>query len=202
MTGTGVAPGDVAGIVTRLVMATRPRPAPIPPAPLRLVRWASPVPDKYRALFRRVGEPWLWYSRLLLEDAALLAIIGDPAVEIYAAIDRAGIEVGMVELDLRQPGTCEIAYFALVPALTGQQLGRWLMAETLARAWRKGIAEVWLNTSSLDHPSALNFYRASGFRAVGRAIETFPDPRLTGLLPREAAPHIPLIGPSVETSRR
>ena len=184
--------GELATIVTTLEMTRRPPLRPTPPAPLRLVRWAAPDPAKYRALFRRVGARWLWYSRLVMDDAALVAIIGDPRVQVFAAVDAGGVEVGMVELDFRHAGTCTIGYFALVPELAGRQLGRWLMAETLARAWLPGVTRVALNTCTLDHPSALGFYRAQGFVAVRRTIETFPDPRLTGLLPADAAPQVPL----------
>ncbi len=193
MAVTPVEPGELATIVTRLEMTVRPRPAPLPASPFRLVRWHAPAPGRYRALFRRVGARWLWYSRLVIDDSALSLLIGDPLIEVYAAIDRAGIEVGMVELDFRAPGDAQIAYFALIPELAGQKIGRWLMAETLARAWRSGIDRVWLNTCSLDHPSAMNFYLACGFKAVARVIETFPDPRAIGILPSDAAPQIPLL---------
>lgn len=186
-----VADGELATIVTTLEMTRRPPLRPTPSSPLRLVRWAEPAVDKYRELFRRVGARWLWYSRLVMGDAALLAIIRDPAVQVFAAVDPAGIEVGMVELDFRRAGTCEIGYFALVPELTGKGLGRWLMAETLARAWVPGVTRVTLNTCTLDHPSALNFYRAQGFAAVRRTIETFTDPRSVGLLPEDSAPQVP-----------
>ncbi len=191
---TPVAAGEVATIVTTLEMRDRPRPRPIPPSPLRLVKWARPEPDKYRALFRRVGAPWLWYSRLALTDDALVALIRHPGVEVYAAIDRMGIEVGMVELDFRHAGACELSYFALVPELTGQGHGRWMMAEALARGWRAGVERVWVHTCTLDHSSALGFYRAAGFTPVSQAIETFADPRLIGLLPLDAAPQVPLLG--------
>ncbi len=191
-----VAPGELAAVVTSLEMRTRPLPRPLPPAPLRLVRWATPEPDKYRALFRRVGERWLWFSRLLLDDAALGAIIGDADVQVYAVEDRAGIEVGLVELDFRVPGECELAYFGLVPELAGKGLGDWLMAETLARAWTKGIARVWVHTCTLDHPAALGFYRRAGFGVFARAVERFADPRLLGVLPAEAAPQCPAIAPA------
>ncbi len=55
------------------------------------------------------------------------------------------------------------------------------------------MERVWLNTCTLDHPSALGFYRAQGFAAVARTIETFPDPRAIGLLPTDAAPQIPYL---------
>ena len=188
-----VADDEVATIVTTLEMRSKPPLRPLPAAPLRLVAWHRPAPEKYRTLFRRVGAPWLWFSRLVLHERHLLAIIHDPNVAVFAAVDRAGIEVGMLELDFRSGGECEISYFALVPELAGKGLGRWLMAEALARAWTKGIERVWVHTCTLDHPSALNFYRAQGFVAVGRTIETFPDPRLTGHLPPDAAPQVPLL---------
>ncbi len=192
--GLSRVPDDhVAAIVTTLEMTARPRPRPLPESPLRLVRWEQPTPEKYRALFRRVGAPWLWFSRLVIGDAALLAIIHDPLVEIYAAVDRTGIEVGMLELDFRTPDACEIGYFALVPELAGRGLGRWLMAQALALAWRGAVTRVWLHTCTLDHPGALGFYRAQGFAATARTIETFADPRVLGVLPVDAAPHVPLL---------
>ena len=190
---TPVAPGDLATVVTTLEMRRRPPLRPMPPSPFRLAAWREPAPDRYRALFRRVGARWLWYSRLALDDAALAAILADPAVSVWAAVDRAGVEIGMVELDHRTPGACAIAYFALVPELAGQGHGRWLMAEALARAWRPAVARVWVNTCTLDHPRALGFYRAQGFAAIARTLETFADPRALGLLPADAAPHIPLL---------
>ncbi|MFG6282450.1 N-acetyltransferase [Sphingomonas sp. S6] len=186
--------GDLATIVTTLEMTRRPPLRPLPASPLRLVRWATPEPEKYRMLFRRVGGPWLWYSRLAMDDAALTAIVHDSNVEVYAVTDRAGIEVGLLELDLRHAGACELSYVGLVPELAGHGHGRWLMAEAMARCWRPGIARVWVHTCTLDHPSALNFYRKQGFVAVKRTIETFRDPRRLGLLPVEMGAHIPYFG--------
>ena len=192
--GLATVPDDhVATIVTTLEMTTRPPLRPTPASRLRVIRWEHPTPQAYRTLFRRVGGPWLWFSRLVMPDAALLAIVHDPAIEVYAVVDPAGIEVGMLELDLRHAGACELSYFGLIPELAGQGNGRWLMAEALGRAWRKGTARVWLHTCTLDHPSALNFYRAQGFIAIRRTVETFTDPRAAGLLPEDAAPHVPLL---------
>ncbi|GEM71525.1 GNAT family N-acetyltransferase [Sphingomonas aquatilis] len=186
--------GDLATIVTTLEMTRRPPLRPLPASPLRLVRWATPEPEKYRTLFRRVGGPWLWYSRLAMDDAALRAIVHDPGVEVYAVTDRAGIEVGLLELDLHHAGACELSYFGLVPELAGRGHGSWLMAEAMARCWRPGVTRVWVHTCTLDHPAALVFYRKQGFVAVKRTIETFPDPRRLGLLPVEMGAHIPYLG--------
>lgn len=190
-----IAAGRLATIVTHLEMVERPRPRPLKPVPVRLKRWAAPSPEKYRLLFRRVGEPWLWFSRLAMTDEALSAIIHDPAVEIFAVLDPQRIEVGLLELDFRKPGACEIAFFGLIPQLTGQGLGGWLMGQALGLAWRAGVERVWVHTCTLDDPRALGFYIAKGFAPIAREIETLDDPRLTGLIPRDAAPHVPVIEP-------
>ena len=190
---TPVAPGEVATVVTSLEMLKRPSPVPLVPAPLSLVPWKKPTPAKYRALFERVGAPWLWFSRLVMDEAQLLEIIHDEAVAIWAVCDRAGIEVGILELDFRTAGECEIGFFGLVPELNGKGYGRWLMAQAMAAAWRPDVKRVWVHTCTLDGPSALGFYIRSGFVPFARAVEVFPDPRLNGILPKDAAPQIPLL---------
>lgn len=194
---TPVTEGELAAIVTSLEMRERPRRRPLPASPLRLTHWREPRLDGYRTLFQRVGAPWLWFSRLMLSDEALLAILRDPGVAVYAALDRGGVEIGMLELDFRVAGECEIGFFGLVPELTGKGHGDWLMAQALALGWRKDVQRMWVHTCTLDHPGALGFYRRNGFTPFARAVETFADPRLIGVLPPESAPQIPLIGASL-----
>ncbi len=182
--------GQVGTVVTTLEMRTRPPLRPLPPAPLRLERWRDPQPDKYRALFRRVGGRWLWYSRLAMDDATLIRTVA----QVYAVVDRRGVEVGMIELDFSVPGECLIRFLGLVPELAGQGHGMWLFAHVLALAWAPGVKRVHVTTCSLDHPAALPSYLRAGFVAIRRAFESFPDPRLAGLLPADCAPQIPLSG--------
>ncbi len=184
-------PGEVGAVVTYLEMTERPRPRPMPGSALRLVRWREVDPEKYRLLFRRVGGPWLWYSRLLMDDGTLRQSVG----EVHAVVERAGIEVGMLELDFSEAGECLIRFLGLVPELAGRGHGRWLFAQTLALCWRPGVERVRVNTCSLDHPAALPSYLNSGFKPVRRAFESFKDPRLIGVLPRDCAPQIPLLSP-------
>ena len=184
---------ELAAVVTYLEMRSPPEQA-VPPSPLTLKRVEVPQPEHYRELFRLIGGPWLWFSRLILDDAHLAAIIQHPRVELYAVRDEAGREVGMLELDFREDRECELSFIGLVPELSGKGYGRWFLAEAVRRAWREGVDRVHVHTCSLDHPAALSAYRRAGFTPYKRAIERFPDPRLLGVLPSDCAPQIPLLG--------
>jgi len=188
-----VEPHMLATVVTSLEMVAKPRPKAMAPAPFRLARWKQPNAEKYRALFRRIGEPWLWFSRLVMNDDDLAAIIHDPAVEVYAVEDTRGIEVGLLELDFRVGGEVEIGFFGLIPELSGKGNGGWLMDQALALGWRPGVKRMWVHTCTLDHPGALRFYVKNGFQPFARAIETFADPRIAGILAPDAAPHVPML---------
>ncbi len=199
MTFTSVPAGQITTIVTSLEMTSKPPLRPMPATELQLKRWEAPALDTYRALYRRVGEPWLWFSRLIMADAELAAIIHDAKVKIWAVTDLRGIEVGILELDFREDRQCEISFFGLIPELNGKGHGRWLMAMALQLGWAEknaegeGVERMWVHTCTLDGPGALGFYRKSGFVPYQRQIETFADPRLSGHLPMDAAPQIPLI---------
>ena len=184
---------DLAAIVTFLEMKARPN-VDVPPSALSLRRIENPQPSHYRNLFRKVGAPWLWFSRLIMDDATISAIISDPNVELFAVLDESGQETGMLELDFREPGECELSFVGLVPDLSGQGHGRWLLAEANDHAWRDGVTRVHVHTCTLDHPAALTAYRRAGFTPYRRAIERFPDPRLLGILPIDCAPQSPVLG--------
>src|SRR4051812_34775951 len=106
-----IPPGHLGAVVTFLEMNERPAPAPIPASPLGIERWDEVDPDRYRALFRRVGGRWLWFSRLAMSDQALR----DRAGEVHEVIDADGRSAGMIELDFRTEGLCRILFLGLVP---------------------------------------------------------------------------------------
>lgn len=190
-----VPPGKVAAVVTYLEMTARPDlpPAPPPEPGLALRRVPSPEAAWYRALYRSIGEDWLWFSRLKLGDDELLAILRDPGVEVHV-LDRGGREIGLVELDRRAFPDIELAFFGLVPDMIGRGLGRYLMDRAIDLAWSHAPRRFWVHTCTLDHPGALAFYRRSGFRPYRQEIEIDDDPRVTGLLRADAAPWWPVIG--------
>jgi len=191
---TSVPTAKIATIVTSLEMLAPPAAdAPCAPAPahIRLIRMERPSLEWYRALYRRIGEDWLWFSRLRMPDAALADIIHHPAVEI-SVLQVDGQDAGILELDYRETGQCEIAFFGVAADRIGQGLGKFLMRQAIHAAWTHPIQRLWVHTCTLDHPSALAFYRRSGFRPYLQQVEITDDPRLTGDVPRTAARHVPI----------
>ena len=184
--------GKIAAIVTHLEMTARPARRDDPPGTWILRKADTPALDWYRDLHRRVGEDWLWFSRLRMSDAELAAIIHDPRIEIYAlAVD--GRDEGLLELDFREPGQCELVYFGVTAGLIGTGAARFLMNRALERAWHDDVRRVWVHTCTFDHPSAVAFYQRSGFIPFRRQIEIADDPRLDGTAPRTTARHVPII---------
>lgn len=185
--------GKTASVVTHLQMFQRPAARSEHSEASWVLREVDPADvDRYRALFRRIGEDWLWSSRLEMSDNELRSVLGDPLYDTYA-FEAAGQEEGLVELDYRAEGECELSFFGLTPAMVGKGAGRWMMNRVLELAWARPIHRLWVHTCSLDHPGALDFYMRSGFVPFRRQVEVIDDPRATGLLPRDAAPQVPLL---------
>jgi len=195
---TDLPPGRIANVVTYLEMTERPAPAAAPDgAGDRTVRHVEkPDLDSYRDLYRRIGTDWLWFSRAVMSDDELRALLAKPTTEIHF-LEQDGVPIGLAELHHGEggPANVEIAMFGVVPEATGTGAARQLMNAALAVAWGGGTERVWLHTCSFDHPAALRFYRRSGFTPFKFAIEVSTDPRLDGHLPRSAAPHVALIEP-------
>ena len=186
--------GKIAAVVTSLEMTARPPLRPDPPAEagFSLIRIERPDLDWFRTLFRRVGQDYLWFSRLRMSDAALAAELLDSAMETFS-LRRDGQDLGLLQLDFRVAGEAEISYFGVADELVGTGAGRWLMNRALDLAWSRPIGRFWVHTCTLDHPAALSFYLRSGFTAFRRQVEVADDPRLLGHLPRHVAPGIPIL---------
>ena len=192
-------PGQIANVVTCLEMLAppAPRPARAGDEAFVLEPWVRPSVADFRDLFRRVGEDWLWYSRLVMADEKLRAILDSPDVDLYR-LYQGGEVLGLLELDFREKGQCELSFFGLVPAAIGKGAGRYLVDRGIALAWNRGpdkapIQRLWVHTCTFDHPAALGFYQKAGFKPYAFMVEVAEDPRGAGHLPRHAAPHVPLL---------
>ncbi|MFT6675619.1 MAG: GNAT superfamily N-acetyltransferase [Sulfitobacter sp.] len=182
----------IATIVTHLEMQ-HPAPMRDVPAPENVdFTPFQPDADRYRDLFTRVGgTDWLWYGRLQMGLADLSRILNDPKVGFYT-LRLNGQDEALLELDFRQEGQCELAYFGLTSKLIGSGAGRFLMNKAIALAWQQPITRFHVHTCTLDSPQALSFYIRSGFTPYRQQVEIEDDPRLKGILPEEAAPHVPV----------
>jgi len=184
--------GKIAAVVTHLEMLERPALLPDPKGAWTLRRVEAPALDWFRDLYLRIGEQWLWFSRVRMSDAELAGIIRSPLVDVYALVQD-GCDEGLLELDFRTAGQCELAFFGVTAKLIGSGAGRWLMNRALELAWSRPISRVWVHTCTFDHPAAVAFYRRTGFRAFRRQIEIADDPRLDGTARRNVAKHVPII---------
>ena len=183
-------PGKIAAIATYLELRA-PRVNGAGPFEGRLERITDDLP-RYRSLYARIGEPWLWFTRVLLTDDALRRIIAHPAVEALALVGEGG-DAALVELDFRREGECELVFFGLVPESCGRGLGTRLLQEAVRRAFARPVSRIWLHTCTLDHPAAMPLYLKADFKPYRRAVEIADDPRLAGHLPATAAPGFPTL---------
>jgi GNAT superfamily N-acetyltransferase len=199
---SAVPPGKLANVVTCLQMKQRPPRKAARPVerPFVVERWEHPGIDEYRALFRLIGEDWMWTSRLFTPDETLRGILSDPLVEVYRLHEGRRV-LGLLELDFRQEGDCELAFFGLVKAAIGQGAGRFLMDQAIAKAWSRPIGRLWVHTCTFDHPGAVAFYTRTGFAPYAFMVEVHDDPRRAGLLAPTAAPHVPLIPLQLSSDR-
>lgn len=185
--------GKLAVIVTYLEMHTSPTLKEVCLPEGITFRQVSPTVEWYRDVFNRVGsQEWLWYGRLKLSDTELKSILTDPQVSFFT-LTKDGQDEALLELDFRETGACELAYFGLTRALIGSGAGRYLMNEAIARAWATDIKRFHVHTCTLDSAQALDFYRRSGFTAYKREVEIDDDPRQIGILPKSAAKTVPLL---------
>jgi GNAT superfamily N-acetyltransferase len=165
-------PGDtIHYTVTYLEMTARPT-APIPPMPigaaLALMAAKDPPADYFLYLYGAVGAEHEWTDWLTAPREELEAYIGDLKIELFTlTVD--GWPGGFFILDTREAGTCDLAYFGLVPQAIGRGLSKWLLASAIHMAWdRTGVEKLTLQTNTLDHPRALALYQRMGFAAVRR----------------------------------
>jgi GNAT superfamily N-acetyltransferase len=126
------------------------------------VRHAPCPVDRYRWLYKEVGEQWYWHDRLEWSDAELATHLDKPNVVVLEA--TVGDEsAGFFELQLNDDRGVEIAYFGLRSEFIGRGLGAWMLACAVNEAWSMGAKRVWLHTCTLDSEHALPNYTARGF---------------------------------------
>lgn len=124
----------------------------------------------FLALYDAVGRDHAWTDRHADAREDLSAWLADPDVALYTLMS-AGWPQGFFMLDWREAGTCDLAYFGLVPEAIGRGLGSWLLQSAILTGWdRAGVGKMTVNTCTLDHPRALIQYQRFGFSPVRSEI--------------------------------
>ena len=174
-------------VITHLEMTSAPR-FPHRPAPAESVAFLQaerPTVSFYRYLYNTVGEPWLWWERRAMSDAALAEVVQHEDVDVFV-LYAGGVPAGYGELDRRNMPSIELAFLGLIPEFIGRGLGPHLLQWTIEAAWAHDPDVLTVHTCNLDHPRALGLYQKAGFSPVRQETETIDDPRATGVLPENA----------------
>lgn len=164
--------------VTYLAMHARPGAANPPPPLLKfaILRSEKPAVHFYRYLYNTIGQPYFWVERRLWNDEKLGEMLGNDRLALYV-LYVAGVPAGMAELDFREEGTGQIAYFGLMPEFTGRRIGPWFLHQAVELAWAEPIGKLLVNTCTLDHRKALAVYQRAGFTPYARTERVIHVPR-------------------------
>lgn len=169
-------PGDtVRYTVTYLEMTARPA-TPIPHvptgSPLALIAAENPPVEYFLYLYNAVGAAYEWTDWLKHTRQQQEAFVGDPKVELFSLMVD-GWPGGFFVLDTRQPDTCDLAFFGLVPQAIGRGLSAWFLGCAIHMGWdRPGVTRMTVSTNTLDHPRALALHQKMGFVPVRRENKT------------------------------
>ncbi|KQT88489.1 GNAT family N-acetyltransferase [Aurantimonas sp. Leaf443] len=139
-----------------------------------VVREMPRIPlETYRALYRAVGRPHHWTSRLLPDDRLAREIHRD-AVHVHV-MTVGGVAAGWFELET-SPDLSEtrIVHFAILPAFRHRGLAPYLLAHAIHAGFGGRDLRLTIETNTLDHPSALPLYQRHGFRPFATRIVQTP----------------------------
>lgn len=136
-------------------------PAPLTRDGLTVLHAQRPSVAYYRFLYDAVGRDYHWLSRRTMSDDELAAVLQSPGSEVHV-LHVDGSPAGFAELDF-QSDDVELVQFGLMQDFIGQGLGKWFLGQMIDRVWRTSPERFWLHTCTLDHPTALSFYKSMGF---------------------------------------
>lgn len=130
-----------------------------------------PLAD-YRALYRAVGDPHHWTSRILPDDLLSRELYnGSTRVFLLAHGNQAA---GWFEIEMRRAiREARIVHLAVLQAFRGRHLAGYLLDHAIRAAFDSGIQRLTIETNTLDHPAALPLYQRHGFRIYAtRQVQT------------------------------
>ena len=152
------------------------RPARLEDDNIAIRRAAVACPELNRFLYTAVGGDWFWYDRLDWTYEKWKAYVDRPELETWVGY-YADTPFGYFTLESQAEGNVELRNFGLLPQFIGRRLGGHLLTAAIERGWQMGASRVWVHTCTLDHPRALENYKARGFRLfkTEEAEQLVPD---------------------------
>ena len=123
-----------------------------------------------RFLYSLVGEQWGWTDKLAWSDDVWRAYAENEDLITYVAY-YSGTPAGYFELKKEKNGNVKIEYFGLSSRFIGKGMGSHLLSTAIEAAWSLDADRVWVHTCSLDHPAALNNYKARGFKIYETMVD-------------------------------
>ena len=130
-----------------------------------------PLAD-YRALYRAVGDPHHWTSRILPDDL-LARELYNGSTRIFL-LSRGNQAAGWFEIEMRRTiKEARIVHLAVLASFRGKHLAGYLLDHAIRAAFESGIQRLTIETNTLDHPAALPLYQRRGFRIYAtRQVQT------------------------------
>ena len=115
-----------------------------------------------RFLYQLVGADWEWIDKLAWTNDQWKAFAENENLRTWVGYYK-GSPAGYYELQQQDDGDVEIAYFGLAFKFIGKGFGGYLLSHAIKSAWDwEGTRRVWVHTCTLDHPTALQNYKARG----------------------------------------
>jgi len=148
-----------------------PVPPPSPDAAISRERMAI---AEYLDLYRRIGGPVQWDSRLKMSAADLDRWLAAASSHVHV-LRLGGRTVGLCEFDGIGLSEVELVHFGLDASVQGRGLGSYLLDRSLRDCWSFSPMRIWLHTDTNDHPIASSVYAKAGFAAYKQQVETFAD---------------------------
>ncbi len=117
-------------------------------------------------LYDAVGAEYEWTDQHRSPKAELEEYLHHPRMGLWTLLHN-GWPAGFYVLDRREIGSCDLAYFGLVPEAIGLGLGKYLLHTAIHAGWDYAETErMTVQTCNLDHPRALSLYQRAGFSPI------------------------------------
>ncbi|MEM7070880.1 MAG: GNAT family N-acetyltransferase [Pseudomonadota bacterium] len=147
---------------------------------------------QYLQFYQNVGQDYFWWERTAMDPVKLQHILLQPNREVYI-IKQQQHFAGFGEIKQIDDSKAFIDFFGLQKDNIAKGVGNHLMQHLVKRAFAPkpngfNCRYIGLETCSLDHPRAFDFYKKNGFYWLDSYHIKIEDPRLKGYIPADIKP--------------